>query len=81
LTLKNLIGALNITHESGTSVTPGYVYLIPQCLRGEVNNTPTLPPVVHMVVTLCTTCSKNIKPAMELIFLYILIPYTFITSL
>jgi hypothetical protein len=29
-------------------------------LRGEVNNTPTLLPVVHVVVTLCINCSKNI---------------------
>jgi hypothetical protein len=52
-------------------------YLIPRCLRGELNKTPTLSHVVHVVVTVCTTCSENTELEMELILLL----YTFIGSL
>lgn len=48
------------------------LYMIPLCLRREVNNNPTLPPAVHMVVTFCTTCSKKLNSQWNLFYLYTL---------
>jgi 3-oxoacyl-(acyl-carrier-protein) synthase len=45
------------------------LYLIPRCLRGCVNNSAALPPVVYMVVTVCSTFSENIELAVEIILL------------
>jgi hypothetical protein len=46
---------------------------IPRCLRGEENNTPTLPSVDHVVVTICTTCSKNIQLVVKIFSVFSLI--------